>query len=137
MDKLEFDGIVFRDIHEFVADLSNILTQMIQIFKDYLGQAERLAEGEKRNQLKALTYEKILQLQDQLIKKLEYVTDRTKDHITKDLRPKLMQFKILCQHSDLTKNTEETIEQLVDSYQNRVLEKKIAITGKIFTRKKE
>jgi len=137
--KIKFNGTVFRDINEFIIDLQNIFTQMNQIYQKFKLESKNIKDKKQIKELEKQIIPKITELQDELQQKLQYITDEKK--VNPDLvgenRGKLVQLKSLVFHTDLSNNTEENLNKLTDFFKTRVLSSNIAITGKIFLRKRE
>ena len=134
--KLQFQGTAYRDIDEFIIDLRNIFTQMFEAYSRYREDTKNILD--KRPRLKIMQ-EHLKPLQEELQNKLLYITDTSKidESIIGEKRSKLIQLKNLNTYTDLTVNTEEQINKLFDFFYNRILEEKIAITGKFIPRKKD
>ncbi len=136
---LKFNNTVFRDINEFIMDMKNIFVQMINTYQEFVDIIKTYTDKKKLEELKISLNDKLSQFQEELKKRLDYVTDTNQVDlfIVGDKRPKLMQLKALNNSLDITKNTLENLDSLTDFYNNRVLDQKIAARKGIISRKKD
>ncbi len=135
--KIQFKNIVFRDINEFVIDLKNIFAHINQLYQTYIVDVSIEKNKETLDKLTKELNSNLKTLQKELQDKLLYITntDLIDSSMIGKVRPKLIQLKSLTSSIDITSNYEDNIKQLTEFFTNRVLESKIAITGKIITSK--
>ena len=131
--KIEFNGVLFRNIHEFIIDFKNIFTQMDETYKKFKIHEEYFTEQERKEQIE-LMKNKLKKLKVELEKKLDYITDSNKvsNTLIGKERHKLLQLKSLSQSIDTTKDFESGLNSLINFYNNRVVEKRVAVTKKIY-----
>ena len=73
------------------------------------------------------------QMQEELGKRLDYITDNNKvdESVIGENKSRLIQLKALNSSLSLNTNIQENLSQLVEFYNNRILDKKLAVTNKI------
>ena len=130
--KIEFNGVLFRDIHEFIIDFKNIFTQMDETYKKFKIHEEYFTEQERKEQIK-LMKNKLKKLKVELEKKLDYITDsnRVSNTLIGKERHKLLQLKSLSHSVDTAKDFESSLNSLINFYNNRGVEKRVAVTKKV------
>lgn len=133
--KIQFNNVIFRDINEFVIDLKNIFNQMVSI-KNILVTEYIINTFQEMSH--PLT-QKLKDLEKELKEKINYITDSKKvdPAVVGDIRVKLIQFRALLQSTNITDDIKKNVDKIVEHFSTRVLENKIAITGKIFPHNKK
>ncbi len=136
---LKFNNTVFRDIDEFIMDMKNIFTQMIKTYQGFIEATKTYTDKKDLEELKISLNNKLSQFQEELKKRLDYITDTNQVDlfVVDDKRPKLMQLKALNNSLDITKNTLETMGSLADFYNNRILANNIVTRKGIISQKKD
>ena len=130
--KIEYNGTHFEDINEFVIDLRNIFIQITEIYKIFKKKENDTNEKTELKNQESIANEKLKSLQNELQKKLDYITDsnRISETLLGKVRSKLIQLKSLNKTTDITKDSEYNIGRLVDFYYKRILEEKSAVIRK-------
>ncbi|MBN1897861.1 MAG: hypothetical protein JW827_03705 [Spirochaetes bacterium] len=136
--EFHYEGIDYRDINHFITDLQNHLLTMVEIYNEFVQTADIVTDEKEVERVRLETAAKLQKELQKLKDRLDFVTDRDRvpEAALEDAKVKLNQFKNLCSSLNFIKDTEGDLMHLVDYYQNRILEKNIAITGRIFKRKK-
>ncbi|MDD5067215.1 MAG: hypothetical protein PHF84_09230 [bacterium] len=136
--KIKYNDIVFKDINEFVVDLGNIFTLMSKAFQDFKADSSLMTGEEMKQQLEVIA-STLKCMKDDLEKRLDYITDtnQVSETVTGKVRSKLLQLNALSRSIDFSKDTANNLDILTEFYYKRVLEEKVAVTGKFFSKKKE
>lgn len=126
--KIEFNGIQFRDINEFVVDLQNIFVQLTDIYNNFEKKKIRLYDPDEILNLKNEMEKKLAELYEELKQKLEYITDpnQVDASLVGDIKHTLVQFKNFIQNKDIINEPEIYIKEFKDFYYNRILDQEIA-----------
>lgn len=135
---IKFNNIIYRDIDEFIMDMKNIFTQIIQIYNTFKNESKNIIKKEDLSNLFESMIKKIHPLLRDLEEKLSYITDPMliDESLIGTKRSKLVQLKSLISYTDLSKNIGENINKFTDFFYNRILEEKVALTKKIISHNK-
>ncbi len=131
--KIEYKGTQFKDINEYVIDLKNIFTQMLETYKKFTTDEKSIFDKKKVEEFRALKIEQLREMQEELQNKLNYITDSNKisETVVGKMRGKLMQLKSLNITIDITRDTGKNITMLWNFFNKRILEQNLTVTQKI------
>ncbi len=131
--KIEYKGTRFKDINEYVIDLKNIFTQIVETYKKFTTDEKSIFNKEKKETLGSLKTEQLREMQEKLQNKLNYITDANKvsEIVVGKIRGKLLQLKSLNTSFDITKDPGKNITMLWNFFNKRILEQNLTVTEKI------
>jgi len=135
---ITFNDITFRDVDEYIMDMKNIFAQMIKTYQNFVENTKTYVSKTDLDKMKEKLKTTLSGLQQELKERLDYITDSNKvdPEVVGDKKTRLIQLKSLNESIDISKNTLDNLQNLLDFYNKRVLDKTISTQKGIISRKK-